>query len=114
MTEFTGHTGEMRDSPWLASEDIKHLETEPKVEIEAVHRHTDVSFDGGRKKPVVFTLAFKGRKRQLVLNATNRKILTAMYGTDTTEWVGKEITLYVQTGIKVGGEVKDGLRIRGM
>ena len=114
MTDvFTGKTGEMRDSPWLASEDIKHL-GDVKVVIESVHKDNDVSFDEGRKKPVVFSLKFVGKGRKLVLNATNRKLLSKMFGTDTTEWVGKEITLYVQEGIKVGKEVKDGIRIRGI
>ena len=112
MTEFKGHAGEMRDSPWLASEDIKHL-GDVDVEIEAVNKDTDVKFDEGRGKDVAFSLKFKGKGRRLVINATNRKMLTAMYGTDTQEWVGKTITLYVQSGIRVGKDTKDGIRIRG-
>ena len=111
MTEFKGHTGEMRDTTWLAAEDIKHL-GDVKVEIESVQQDTDVEFEAGRKVNKVYSLKFKGKGRKLVINATNRKILKKLYGTDVTGWAGKEITLYVQDNVKMMGKVVDGIRIR--
>jgi len=43
-------------------------------------------------KPV---LSFVGKDKQLVLNATNTKILCNAYGNDSTDWEGHEIGLTV-------------------
>jgi hypothetical protein len=109
--EFEGRSGEMRDSPWLASEDILGL-GDVKVTIEKVERHNNIEFEGGRKKPVVFSITFKGKNRRLVLNGTNRKTLVEKFGNDVRSWKGKEVVLYVQPGIKVGKEMKNGIRIK--
>jgi hypothetical protein len=110
-TEFDGRASEMRDSPWLASEDLDGV-GEVKLTIRKVHKHTDVEFEAGRKKPVVYALEFEKAKRQLALNGTNRRWLAAKYGNNVQGWIGKEITLHVVNGIKVGRELKRGLRIK--
>jgi hypothetical protein len=113
---FSGRTSEMRlDTPWLASEDLLDL-GDVAVEIEGVYRHKDAKFDEGRTQ-TIFALKFKGKKKELVLNATNRKTLVAMFGTgNVKEWVGKQITLYVDQRVrKPGGgrgETCCGIRIR--
>ena len=84
-----------------------------KVTILACYRHEDVEFDAGRKRPVVYTVAFKGADKQLVLNATNRKSLSTLFGRDVTKWKGKKVELFVQDGIKLGGKTVKGIRIRG-
>lgn len=108
---FDGRASEMRDSPWLASEDLDGI-GEIKLTVKAVHKNNDVEFEAGRKKAVVFSLEFEKAKRQLILNGTNRRKMQATYGNNVKDWVGKQITVYVQDGIKVGREVKRGLRIR--
>jgi hypothetical protein len=113
---FTGRSGEMREgTPWLASEDILDC-GDVAVEIEAVFHHKGAVFDEGRQEDV-FALKFKGKQKQLVLNATNRKRLVKLFGTSkTTEWVGKTIILYVDHNVrKPGGsrgEKTCGIRIR--
>lgn len=113
---FTGQTREMRlDSPWLASEDILDL-GDVEVEIEAVYKHRDAVFDDGRTA-TVFAVKFKGKQKQLVLNATNRKTLLALFATSkVTEWLGKKITLYVDRNVRKpggrAGETTCGIRIR--
>lgn len=108
---FDGRASEMRDSPWLASEDLDGLD-EITLKIKQVYRRENVEFEAGRKKPVVFTLEFEKAKRQLVLNGTNRRKLQAKFGNDVKGWIGQSVTLYVEQGIKVGREIKSGLRIR--
>jgi len=110
-TPFEGRSGAMRTSPWLASEDLDGLETPYTIECVMVHR--DVVMQDGRKQPRLFSLKFAGKPRQLVLNATNRKTLSARFGPDTKSWAGKEIVLYVQDGVKhpTGGKCK-GIRIK--
>lgn len=79
------------------------------VEIEAV-KGGELVGEGGRKakKPIV---KFKGKDKPLALNKTNGKIIAGMYGSDTTKWTGKSITLYPTT-TNFGGETKDCIRVR--
>ena len=63
---FEGRTSEMKDSPWLASEDLMGLGDVP-VTIEKCLRHKNVEFDKGRVEDTVFTLVLAGKKKQLVL-----------------------------------------------
>ena len=108
-TAFDGRASDMRDSPWLASED---LDGDVTLTIKQCHLHQNVEFEAGRKKPKVFTLEFEKAKRQLVLNGTNRKKLQTKFGNNVQDWKGKQVTLYVQPGIRVGRETKNGIRIR--
>lgn len=109
--EFEGTSGEMRDSPWLASEDIEGKGDVP-VTIEKVFRHRNVEFEGGRKKAIVYALQFERCQRQLVLNGTNRKQINSMFGNKVTDWIGKTIKLYVDPNVRLGSEVTKGIRIR--
>jgi hypothetical protein len=109
---YTGPSGGLKKpSQWLASEDL-NIGTEVKVTIEDVLRHKGLEFDKGRKEDIG-TIKFQGRDKQLVLNATNRKKLVAMFGTDTKEWRGKSIAIYVETGVRLptGGKGL-GLRVK--
>jgi hypothetical protein len=51
----------------------------------------------------------------MILNATNRKSLSRQFGADTKNWIGKQVTLTVQDGIRKpggqAGETTTGLRI---
>jgi hypothetical protein len=109
---FTGRTSLMRTSPWLAVEDIDGL-GDVQVTIEEVFKHRDAVMQDGRKMPVVYSLKFAGKEKQMVLNATNRKALAAAFTTDTKVWRGKTVTLYVKDGVRnpAGGTTK-GIRIR--
>ena len=110
-TPFEGRSAEMKkDSPWLASEDILGLEID--VEIEKVYRHQDVEFDAGRKEKVVYSVAFIGKKKQLVLNSTNRKTIVSKFGVNVKEWAGKKVTLYVDSSVRLMGKTVNGIRIK--
>ena len=109
--EFEGYTSEMRESPWLASEDILGFSELP-VTIESVHRHKNVQFDQGRKKDVVYAVKFAGTTKQLVLNATNRKTLVRMFGSNVKRWKEQKVSLYVDTKVKYQGKLTNGIRIK--
>ena len=108
---FDGRASEMRDSPWLASEDLDGV-NEVTLTISNVYKNADVEFEGGRKKEIVFSLEFEKAKRQLILNGTNRKSLIKAFGADVKGWIGKRVVVYVEDNIKVGREIKKGLRVR--
>jgi hypothetical protein len=112
-TPYTGKVSGMKTSPWLASEDLLGIGS-ASVEIEAVNKNEDVAMDAGRIEKLLFSLAFKGLPKQMILNATNRRTLSAAFGADTKNWVGKKIEVYVQDGIRKpgkGGGTTTGLRI---
>ena len=60
------------------------------------------------KKPI---LHFNGFDKGLAINATNGKLIAAMYGNDTRKWVGQRITLYPTT-TTFGGETVECIRVR--
>lgn len=70
----------------------------------------ELTGQGGRKskKPIAY---FKGKDKGLALNATNCKTIAALYGNDTTNWVGKRITLYPTT-TTMGSETVECIRVR--
>ncbi len=109
--EFEGNTSEMRKSLWLAVEDMLGFSEVP-VTIEGVERHEDVVFDQGRKVDVVFGVKFAGTTKQLVLNATNRKTLARMFGTNVKRWKEQKVYLYVDTKVKFQGKLTNGIRIK--
>lgn len=65
---------------------------------------------GGRtqKKPVIY---FKGTDKGFCLNKTNAKTIAAMYGNDTSKWIGQRITL-CPTQTSFGNETVDCIRVR--
>ncbi len=107
---FTGTTAQMKKSPWLASEDLAGLSS-PELVIDGVYRNTDVEMEGGRKEKELFSIAFKGASKQMILNATNRRALSRSFGADTKKWIGQKVKLYVQDNVKMGGKIVCGLRI---
>ncbi len=108
---YTGSSGAMRESPWLAAEDLAAA-GDVKVEIEGVFQYESVEFEAGRKKANVFTVKFKGKQKELCLNSTNRRTLYRLYGSDTKEWTGKSVTLYVDPNVRVAGKKVGGVRFR--
>lgn len=60
------------------------------------------------KKPVIW---FHGKEKGLALNKTNSKVIAAMYGNDTSQWIDKSITIY-PTQTEMSGETVDCIRVR--
>jgi len=109
---FTGLSGALRTSPWLASEDLVGLGEVP-AEIEDVLLYDEVQFDKGRTEQNVPTIKFRGKAKQLVLKASaNRRALVRMFGSDTKNWRGKTVRIYHDPSVKFGKKVVGGLRIK--
>lgn len=60
------------------------------------------------KKPIVY---FVGKEKGFALNKTNAKTIAQLYGNDTTEWVGKRITIFPTT-TTFGSDIVDCIRVR--
>ncbi len=96
---YRGPCGIGRDSPWLTNEDLPH-DRDVTAQIEKVLLRRNLSMQGGREKRVAVSLAFVGKDRELMLNATNRKVLAALFGANTGEWFGKKVALYVEQDVR--------------
>lgn len=60
--------------------------------------------DGNWKKDFVITVSHNGEQKQWRLNATNRKILVEIFGTDETQgWLNKDVHLSLETAL-IGSE----------
>ena len=70
----------------------------------------ELTMRGGRKekKPVI---RFSDAEKKLVLNKTNATVIAKMYGNETDNWVGKQITMYPTT-TTFGADTTDCIRIR--
>jgi hypothetical protein len=85
--------GDLQDKP--------HTLTMANVEMEII---------GGedKKKPVLY---FEKTQKGLVLNKTNSKQITALYGDDTDEWQGKPIVLFPAM-VDFKGDTVEAIRVR--
>jgi hypothetical protein len=96
----------MFDSEYLGAWDLPRDAT---VTIAGVKAGQLVGQQGRKaKKPI---LTFVGKVKGMAANKTNCRIIAAMYGTNTREWVGKRITLYATT-TEFGGETVECIRVR--
>jgi hypothetical protein len=81
---------ELVPSPHLESLDIgDRIGDERTLTIEGV----DVR-EVGSEKVRKGVLLFKELDRGMVLNKTNSRTIAALYGSETTKWKGKRVTLY--------------------
>lgn len=109
---YKGPSGIARDSVWLTAEDLPR-DKDVVVEIESVNLRRNVTFQGGRKKPAIISLKFKGKDRELGLNATNRKTLAMLFGSsECGAWFGKRVALYVDANVRFGNDTVAAVRIR--
>ncbi len=89
---------------------IKEADLQGQPRVLTMARVTVEAMDqtGGDTKPVVY---FQGAKKGLALNITNKNVIVLLYGTETDNWIGKQIELYPsQTDFR--GEVVACIRCR--
>ena len=98
--EYRGPSGIARESVWLCSEDLPH-DRDTEVGIESVIIRRNVQMQGGRPKSIALSLKFVGKSRELMLNATNRKTLAALFESNQCEaWFGKRVALFVEQDVR--------------
>ena len=107
---YKGPCGLLKDSNWLNAETLPN-DKDTIVQIEAVIRRKAVKLKNETKKGYG-SLRFKGKDRELGLNATHLKVLSALFGNDTSAWYGKFIALYVDPAVNAFGQIVSAVRIR--
>ena len=73
----------------------------------------DVTEEEMRNGQLKLAIAWKesGRK-SFLLNKTNTKRLVKLHGTDTDDWLGKQITIWFDPEVEFMGDVVGGIRVR--
>lgn len=97
------------DSDYLASWD---LDGDTVVEFEKF-RYEEVTGEKGRKDKCLVAY-FKGYDKGMIVNVTNSKTISQLHESIyPIDWIGKEITLFVDDNVKSkGGEIVSGIRVR--
>ena len=65
--------------------------------------------EGKEQKPVLY---FNGMDRGLVLNKTNATTISSAFGSETNNWTGKTVGLWVDQTVMFGNEKRPGLRVK--
>jgi len=63
------------------------------------------------KEGVKISLKFQGKKKALVLNKTNARVIAKYHGKNTDGWIGKEIEIF-PTETEFNGSLVDCIRVR--
>lgn len=107
---YKGPCGILKDSNWLSAETLP-ADRDTVVQIEAVVRRKEVKFKNETKRSYG-SLRFKGKDKELGLNATHIKVLKALFGPDTTNWFGQWVALYIDPDVSAFGQIVSAVRIR--
>lgn len=57
-------------------------------------------------------IAFHRAQKRLLLNSSNLNWLIFHFGTETDDWIGKKVDLFVDPDVEMGGRKVGGLRLR--
>lgn len=112
MEEKLTHIRKLQDNNYLGEWDLP-ADNEGKL-IMTIKEVKNAEVIGANKvkqiKPLIY---FKELPKPLILNATNRKAITAALQSPYIEhWIGKKIELYRLKSLKAFGEILDAVRVK--
>lgn len=93
---------------------------EPVVVIESVTKFVpqiirkkkmpDGSYEPERNKRLL--IRFKGKRKAWLAGPATQDTIRKMYGPYVEDWIGKKLTLYVDTEVRMGRQKTGGIRVR--
>lgn len=93
----------------------EYLKTIPDMKLKGTITGGGVAgpFADGKMSPFlkVTSSTYEGEK-ELLLNATNRAVLAAAFGKQPEAWIGKEIGVYFDPTVVMGGKAVGGVRVK--
>jgi hypothetical protein len=93
-------------SKWVKSDD---LDGAPKI-----YTISQVSYEPvGPQKDMKVVLAFVGTPKRMILNVTNARIISGLYGQSPASWTGKRIILY-PCEVNFQGTTSMGIRVKSI
>jgi hypothetical protein len=99
-------TSEMYPSKWLRSADCEDGDlvlTIADIKQERIGQ--------GSQADDKWVLSFEEEEKGLVLNKTNTNTIAKLYGDDTDDWIGKQVTLFA-TEVQFQGDMVEAIRVR--
>lgn len=96
---------ELYPSKYLKAAD---LEGDTTVVMEGVKTETLKKKDGSEEDKPVLLL---NEQKPLVMNVTNANAIASIYGSETDDWIGKEVVLYA-VEVTAFGETTEAIRVR--
>lgn len=104
MNNFTRNTNALDFiGSYLAKEDL------PEPTMLTIKEVLPEDVEGASRKKLA--LYFQETEKGLLLNTTNIKQLVDWFGASYSDWVGQEITLYVDPSVEFAGKKIGGIRI---
>lgn len=103
------HWKKMVNTNYIGAHDLQPNQ-ELTVTIDSISHELVKNQDGKDEQCVVMRI--KGAKKPMILNKTNMKIITKLFGTPYVEdWVGQKVTIYAAK-VRAFGETIEALRIK--
>lgn len=102
---------DMFPSKFLKAEDLRGKDGKGWREFKLTIFAIGLEGMGGEDDEQKWVLHFTGAQKGLVLNRTNAQTIADSFGTDSDEWIGKEVVLFVTTVNTPNGQ-KPGIRVR--
>lgn len=102
------HYRKLYNSDYIGSYDLDGKDT--VLTIEAVNK-TPVFNPSTQQDEEKAVVTFKEAKKAWIMNRTNGDAIASLYGEDTDNWIGKQITL-TTAKVKAFGKVQDAIRVK--
>ena len=83
------NVSEMYQDKWLKPADLQG--SARKVRVESVEVGDFKNMDGQKERKAV--VAFVGKSKRLICNATQGKAMIKLFGDDTDGWIGRDVIL---------------------
>ena len=98
------NVNDMKDSKYLKAADLKGRDV-----LVTIDRLEPQKMNDGKMKWVMY---FRGKEKGFVLNIVNINNIAHIYGDETDEWGGKQITLF-PTMVDFQGRSVEAIRVKG-
>ena len=119
MTAARVHYKQLIDTDWLGQWDFPP-DREVTVEIASVDAYKpprarkvklpDGTFGPERAKRIA--IGFKGKRKRWLAGPVSQKTIADMFGPIVQDWIGRRITLYVDSDVMMGRSKVGGIRVR--
>lgn len=90
---------------------LKAADFEDGDAVLTIKKFTQETLGQGRDAAEKWIVFFKEMDKGLVLNKTNANAIAKLYGDDTDDWIGRQVTLFA-TEVQFKDEMVEAIRIR--
>lgn len=104
-TEVNINMNEVLSSKWLANTDLP----EQGIDLQMLNVTKE---SVGEMLEEKFALHFNAGYKPLLLNRTNIRIISSLFGPQTQSWIGKTVNVYNDPTVSYGGRITGGVRVR--